>query len=240
MTSIGLVHGLGTGPAVWDRLLGLLPPTVNAWVFSLPWDAADGYGWALDGEPRRWLAEALRLVPEPPEVIVAHSFGANVVLDYLCAGGDATGLAGLVLVSPFYRATPEGLDWAALTHYVNDFPEVLKAGILARQSTPAPPDLVRAMAEKVRDRIGAYGWLSFFRLFSATPALGLGAVQVPCLVVGGGTDTASYPEDCTRLAAGLPRGSAVILQRCGHFTMLDDPPAVAELLVKFLHDIGSS
>lgn len=234
---VGLIHGLGAGASVWDPLLSLLPPDVRPWVFRLPWDATDGYGWALDGEPRQWLAQALSMVAETPEVLVAHSFGANVLLDYLSAGGVIPGLAGLVLLSPFYRASHDAVDWAALLHYVNEFSDVLRAGIVARQTSPPAPDIVDGMAARVRDRISPYGWLSFFRLFAATPGLDLAAVDMPCLIIGGGTDTASYPDDCLQLAARLPRASATVLSDCGHFTMLDDPVALAGLVAGFLSDV---
>jgi pimeloyl-ACP methyl ester carboxylesterase len=235
LRTVGFIHGLAAGGSVWDPLVGELPPSVKPWVFSLPWDATGGYDWALREPARRWLARALSTAPQTPEVLVAHSFGANVLLDYLCAGGALPDLAGLVLVSPFYRASRDGVDWATLLHYANDFSDVLRDGILAR-GTPAP-ELVAAMAARVRDRISPYGWLSFINLFAAAPGLELTALAMPCLIIGGDLDTAAYPEDCKELAARLPCASLTLLSGRGHFSMLEDPAAVAGLVAGFVSDL---
>jgi pimeloyl-ACP methyl ester carboxylesterase len=233
--SVGFVHGLGATEAIWNPLIELLPAQVGVCRFGLPWDSAQGYRWALESHSRTWLERAFSLIPEPPDILVAHSFGANVLLDYLCAGGSAGG-RGLVLMSPFYRPAPDAFDWAVLSHYVNDFAELLADGIAAQRTGAPAAERVTAMAEKIRDRIGPYGWLRFFELFSGTPMLNLAAVTAPCLVIGGTDDTASYPDDCQNLACALPDAAVRILPRCGHFTMIEEPRAVATLVVGFLHD----
>jgi pimeloyl-ACP methyl ester carboxylesterase len=234
--TVGFVHGLGATAMVWQGLLDALPPGAGATVYGMPWDAANGSAWARSPEPRVWLARALRLTDRPPDVLVAHSFGANVVLDQLCAEGS-DGYRGVVLVCPFYRSSPDGFDWTVISHYLNGFPDLLRAGILARPGGSPDPELVDAMAERVRDRIGPYGWLRFFGLFSGTPMLDLRGVDLPCLVVGGARDTASYPADCRALAQDLPRARAEILPGCGHFPMIDDPARTAGLLAGFLSDL---
>jgi pimeloyl-ACP methyl ester carboxylesterase len=88
------------------------------------------------------------------------------------------------------------------------------------------------MSEKVRDRIGAYGWLRFFELFSRTPLLDLAALTMPCVVAGGEHDNASFPADCRALAAALPNARAEILPGHGHHLMLEAPERVAELITE--------
>jgi pimeloyl-ACP methyl ester carboxylesterase len=232
VATVGLVHGLGAGHPVWDGVLAALPDDVDAWVFGLPWDAAQGPAWALPRDTRIWLERALSLVPDPPDTLVAHSFGANVLLDHVVSQ-DGAGIGGLVLLSPFYRCSPSAFTWPVIDHYLNDFTDLLAAGIRARSGGLAP-DTVTAMAEKVRDRIGPYGWMRFFDLFVATPMLDLTAVSMPCLIVGGDRDTASYPEDNRRLAERLARGTVEILPHSGHFAMVDDPVRVAALVGDFL------
>jgi pimeloyl-ACP methyl ester carboxylesterase len=233
VATVGFLHGLGASHPVWDRLVAGLPEDVEAWTFGLPWDATQGYAWALAPEPRVWLERAVGLLPTPPDVLVAHSFGANVLLDHVVAHG-ATGLDGLVLLSPFYRPSPDAFSWAVISHYLNDFTDLLAAGIAARSGAAPSPDVLAAMAEKVRDRISPYGWMRFFELFTATPTLDLAAVTVPCLILGGDRDTASYPEDNRNLARRLRRGSVEILAHTGHFAMVDDPARVGALVGDFL------
>lgn len=231
IATVGFVHGLGGGHAIWAQLVEALPDDVAIWAFGLPWDAGQGYGWAVGSEPRVWLRRALELMPVQPDVLVAHSFGANVLLDHVATHGTGA-LTGLVLLSPFYRPSPDAFTWPVISHYLNDFTDLLAAGISARGAPPA--DLLAAMAEKVRDRISPYGWMRFFELFTATPMLDLAAITVPCLVVGGGRDTASYPDDNRSLARRLTRGTVEILAQSGHFAMIDDPRRVAALVDEFL------
>ena len=146
-------------------------------------------------------------------------------------GAGSFGIRAVVLVSPFYRARAEEFDWDTISYYLNDFHLFLAGGIAARRrSRPLDPELLTGMSEKVRDRIGPYGWLRFFELFSRTPLLDLDALRVPCVVAGGEHDNASFPADCRALAAALPDARVEILPGCGHHLMLEAPERVAELI----------
>ena len=235
---VALCHGLGAGPALWGPLAQLLPDTVETWAFGFPWGAGGDGTWAMQRHSRVWLDRALGLMPAPPDVVVAHSFGANVLLDRLVTDGPV-GCRGLVLFSPFYRPAPDRFDWGTLRHYVVDFDDLIRAGIVARRGGPPPAaELLEAMVAKVRDRIGPYGWLRFFDLFTETPFLDLSRVDVPCLVVGGELDTASYPADSAGLAAALPDARLEILPGCGHFGLVDNPVPAAALVLGFLDRLG--
>ncbi|MEU8181959.1 alpha/beta hydrolase [Micromonospora sp. NPDC049044] len=245
-TITGLLHGLGSGTSVWEGLLPLLPPQLEVWAYQLPWDTAGGSGWAEHRDSRVWLERAFDSAPVRPELVVAHSFGANVLLDAICAGAARLG-RGLVLISPFYRPAPRAFDWAAMSHYMNDFDELIRSGIKARRgprlgtafTSAGEDDLLEAMVAKVRERIGPYGWLRFFDLFTQTPFLDLSAVDVPCLVLGGGRDTAAYPADVRSLGGALPDAQTHILPDSGHFSMIDDTAGVAALAGPFLGGLST-
>jgi pimeloyl-ACP methyl ester carboxylesterase len=192
----------------------------------------------MERDSRVFLEQAWDVAPGRPDVVVAHSFGANVMLDWVAAQG-AVGCRGLVLMSPFYRSDPGMFDWASIRHYVNDFEDLVRAGIVARLNGSRPaPDVLEAMVDKVRDRIGPYGWMRFFDHYTRTPLLDLSTVDVPCLVLGGGNDTAAYPHDVRSLAEALPDAKAHILPGSGHFSMIDNTARVGGLLREFLHRIG--
>jgi len=231
-TRIAFLHGLRENIQCWDRVVALLPDDVDAWVLGLPWDGAHGDEWALERAPGVWVERALALLPArsaAPTLLVAHSFGANVLLDHLDTGRVPDRL-GLVRLAPFFRPTREAFDWPLITYYLNDFHLFLAGGITARRTRPLDPELLTGMSEKVRDRIGPYGWLRFFELFSRTPLLDLARLTVPCVVAGGEHDNASFPADCLALAAALPDARAEILPGCGHHLMLEAPRRVAELI----------
>jgi pimeloyl-ACP methyl ester carboxylesterase len=230
VTRVAFFHGLTENAGCWDRVLPLLPDDVDAWVFGLPWDGAHGQDWALERDTDVWVERALALLPAEPTLLVAHSFGANVLLDYLDRGPLPDRLK-LVLLAPFFRPTRRHFDWTLISYYLNDFHLFLAGGIAARRRRrPPDPELLIGMSQKVRDRIGAYGWLRFFELFSRTPLLDLEALTVPVVVVGGEQDRASFPADCRALAAALPDARVEILPGCGHHLMLEAPERVAELI----------
>ncbi|MFL6129914.1 MAG: alpha/beta fold hydrolase [Mycobacteriales bacterium] len=232
-TRIAFLHGLTENARCWDRVVPLLPDDVDAWVFGLPWDGAHGQEWALERDPGVWVQRALALLPArsaAPTVLVAHSFGANVLLHHLDSGPVPDRLK-LVLLAPFFRPTRAAFDWPLISYYLNDFHLFLAGGISARRrSRPLDPELLTGMSEKVRDRIGPYGWLRFFELFSRTPLLDLAALTMPCVVAGGERDNASFPADCRALAAALPNARVEILPGHGHHLMLEAPERVAELI----------
>jgi pimeloyl-ACP methyl ester carboxylesterase len=237
--TVGFVHGLGGTPAVWQPLLERLPQEWGVTTFGLPWDAAEGSGWAVQDRPESWLERALQLPARPPQVLVAHSFGANAALQLLSTAGAAWARTGLVLMSPFYRSTPEAVDWAVLSHYLNGFEGLLRDGLLARPGGGPNPDLVDAMAQRLRDRISPYGWLRFVTLFTASPLLDLRKITMPCLVISGAEDTAAYPADGAALAGRLPQAEFTTVPG-GHFVMVDAATRTANLLTEFLSGVVDS
>jgi pimeloyl-ACP methyl ester carboxylesterase len=236
---VGLIHGLEETCDVWAALVPLLPATAEVHAFGLPWDGRHGQDWAWTCEPSRWIGRALALLPSAPSVLIAHSFGANAMLEHLDARGCA-GIRGLVLISPFYRHTHADFDWDTLSYYVNEFHRILEEGIRVRSPRGRRSvEVLTAMGERLRDRIGAHGWLRFFDLFARTPGLDLDALGIPCLVLGGETDVAAWPNDCRALAAALPEATGVILSGCGHFPMLERPDETAALVSRFLARLAS-
>lgn len=229
------VHGLGSTAAVWDRFGERLSEPVTMHAPDLPWSGRDGNGWSWKGTPSSHLTAGWPLGAAADAIVVGHSFGANAVLR-LVATGELTPRL-LVLVSPFFRPAPGDFSWADLEHYVMDFIDLVQEGI-EHSGVKIDPSRVTATVERARDRIGPYGWLRFFESYLASPMLDLGKASMPCLVVCGADDTASYPKDSRNLAAALPDGHYVQFQDAGHFVMLDHPARFADLVNEFItsHD----
>ncbi|MFJ9715266.1 alpha/beta fold hydrolase [Streptomyces sp. NPDC101213] len=241
-----LVHGLAENDSVWEPTAALLPPEYEVWTARLPWSAEGVPDWGTDADLVGPLDRALAAVPGGPQVVVAHSMSADVLLDLVDResrrGGDALarlGIRGLVLVSPFYRRTAGEFDWDTISYYLNDFHLIMEEGLRVHSGDRLPAELRAAMGERVRDRVGPYGWLRFFELYLRTPQLQTGRVTVPCLVLGGEKDFAAPPGESVALAAALPDARALVLPGCGHFPMIEEAERFASETVAFVNSLGT-
>lgn len=249
-----LLHGLAGSATSWEAFATRVAPGVEVWVADLPWRGEGVGAWAQRPDVGHWAAAALGSVPGRVDVVMAHSFAANVFLEYLdgldpghgpgahdvagplgSAGPlDLLGLRGMVLVSPFYRGLADDFDWETISYYLNDFDRILAEGIRVRSRGGLDPEIRRGMAVRVRDRVGPYGWTRFFDTYLRTPLLRTGRLTRPCLVIGGETDFASPAADSLRLAAALPQATAHIFLECGHFAMVEKPDRFADLVNEFI------
>ncbi|WP_051386145.1 alpha/beta fold hydrolase [Actinokineospora inagensis] len=229
-----LMHGLASSGAVWDAFLPLAADACELWAAELPWRVEGVPGWAERTDVGAWAAEALAMVPGGVDVVVAHSFGANTLLAHLAHTDDLPG--AVVLVSPFYRPSTADFDWRAIDYYLNDFHLILADGIRVRAGGRLTPDRQEAMAVKVRDRVGPYGWVRFFDTYLRTPRLPLDGVTAPCLVVAGETDFAAFPADAIALTGALPDARVHVVSGCGHFAMAERAGEFAALVNQFLSD----
>ncbi|MFE9635239.1 alpha/beta fold hydrolase [Streptomyces sp. NPDC006463] len=237
-----LLHGLAANDSVWERVIPLLPSSYEVWTARLPWRTETIGEWNDQPNLRGWLAKALEAVPGGADVVVAHSMAANVLLDLLDqknrGGVDALrqfGIRGLVLVSPFYRSRTEQFDWSTIAYYLNDFHLIMEEGIRAHSGGRLPADIQQAMGERVRDRVGPYGWFRFFDLYLRTPALQTGRITAPALVLAGEDDFAARAEEGVALAEALPDAVSRVLPGSGHFPMLDAAEPFAAAVSSFVN-----
>ncbi len=232
--ALAMVHGLEEGWDVWLDLCLRLSDRFNLFSLDLPWSGRRGYRWGHRRSPADWLHQILQAMPIPPEALVAHSFGANTVLEYL-QQYEAHGLRAVVLVSPFYCPRYEDLDWALYERVAHNFRRVMEHGLRVRKGgRPVDPSMLSDMTEKVLDRVGPLGYLEFFSLYVRTPALELERLRLPVQIVSGEQDYASTPAGNAALARSLPNAQLEQIPACGHYCMLERPDRLAEAVRRFL------
>jgi pimeloyl-ACP methyl ester carboxylesterase len=230
-----LLHGLGGSAAIWADLVAHGGAALDFWNPDLPWLAGGDAEWSRRTEPRRWVRQAMRAVHGGPDVVVAHSFAANLVLDLL-SRAEVERPKAVVLVSPFYRPAAHDFDWDTISYYLNDFHRIFEEALRVSGGDRLAEDTVGWMAQRIRDRIGPYGWMRFFEAYLATPFLNTANVTMPVLLVAGENDIAARPSDATALAAGLPDCRLAVLPGCGHFAVAERPAEFAEIVHDFLSD----
>ncbi|MFC5286665.1 alpha/beta fold hydrolase [Actinokineospora guangxiensis] len=238
-----LLHGLGNSASLWDDYAARKADDVEAWALDLPWRGDGDPSWGHPSDLAAAVREVVAGAPERPDVLVAHSFAASLVLDVLCRADGAAflrerGVRGVVLVSPFYRRDPADFTWEAVAGMPAGFRALIVTAIRLRSRGRIGSALESDMAARVCERVGAYGWSRFLEVYLNSPWLRVDLAEVPALVIAGAADAAR--TDAGHLAADLPAAELVELAGCAHFPMLERPAEFAAALDRFPADLRSA
>ncbi|AXL91908.1 alpha/beta hydrolase [Streptomyces sp. CB09001] len=228
---VTLVHGLAGSTRLWDACRAEAPEGVRTTAADVRWPLDGTAGPGLTGDPAGLVADVVR--GTRAEVVVAHSFAANALLEHL-ASPQASPLRAAVLVAPFYRPRRQDFDWDTISYYFNRFHLILEEGLHVSAGGRLDPEVRHAMALRVRESIGPYGWMDFFGAYLRTPALPLHRVRLPVLVVAGSDDRAAPVSDARALAGALPAARLAEFPGCGHFPMAERARSFGRLLGDFL------
>ena len=231
---IVMIHGLHEGWNIWQPLLASLIPRYQVNLLEFPWSGSQGMRWGFHKKTEEWIRLGLDLASNNRTVFLAHSFGANALLEYLTAYGTDR-VDGIVLFAPFYKVDHREFTWPLIEYYMKQHHKLLKTWIkLNSGGRDIPPEIFTSMYEKVLEMDGPIEWVQFMNVFFRTPDLPLSFLDVPCLVICGANDTASLAADCCHLAERLPAGNLVLLPECGHFPTLENPAMAIKVVKKFL------
>lgn len=231
-----LLHGMGGGPGDWDSLALHLPAHLELWDVKMPWSFTGDPSWAAEGRPVTQFVSApighLRhTLGRAPDVVIAHSFAANVVLELLAEANPAPA-ALAVLISPFYR-TDDSMEWASIIPALTECYSKLGDEIRARRRSRMSDELRQAILRRAVELMGDSAALRFYETYQRTPQLKLESVTTPVLLIAGGDDVASVVRGTPALGGRIPRASLAILDSCGHFPMIERAREVAGLIETF-------
>jgi pimeloyl-ACP methyl ester carboxylesterase len=231
-----LLHGMGGGIGNWDPLTSLLAPHLELWDVRLPWAIGTDPEWARDRDVKRWVTapiEHIRRDRGGPDVVVAHSFAANLVLELL-AGTDLLAATPTVLISPFYRGPHAVLDWDAVAPVMRDCYARFDEEIRVRRGSRVSDEVRQAMVRRAFELMGAHPRLRFHESYHRSSSLRLERITTPLLLIGGGDDVAATVDGMRRLGARVPHMRVEIIEGCGHFPMTDRAADVARLIESFI------
>jgi len=231
------LHGMADTHAGWQMLWPTLARDYQIVLFDVPWSGREGIDWPYLAQPQRWWQMCLDLVPVPPTLVIGHSFGASVLLEWMTIHAPA-GIEAAILFSPFFKERIAQFNWSVLEHYVNRFHELLEDGLKIRlKSKSYSAEDVQSMAKVVRERIAPAGWIEFFRLYLRSPLLALDRMTCPVKLIAGDRDVSVDENDILALARRLPHAQASILPACGHYSLLEQPGIVVSLVVQWLQQV---
>jgi pimeloyl-ACP methyl ester carboxylesterase len=223
-----LLHGLAGSTSVWRPYDELALDGIEIWEGVLPWGAEGDPGWSVRDDPADHVERALDVVPGGVDAIVVHSFTAGPALEVLARRAVGRGPRAAVVVAPFHRRSPGDFTWDDALYYLSGFHRILEEGLRIGAGDRISPELRAAMALRVRDRIGPYGWQQFFGAYLRSPDLDVASLRLPVLVVAGTEDFAAPPDDARALAGALPDGRFELFGDCSHFAMAEQPRRFAD------------
>jgi pimeloyl-ACP methyl ester carboxylesterase len=236
LPALAFVHGLEDVWSSWTPLTRFLAGRFRSYPMDMPWRTGGTYKWRTRGTAAQWIEAGLNLVPEPVSVLVAHSLGANSVLQWLAAGAVPK-FDALVLLSPFYWPPSMPADWKVFDAFREDFAAVMTAGLrtrLGERAESMDPEVFAAMARKMLDGMGPQAFLALFDQYSAATQLPLAHVDVPTLVLGSPQDAGLAGERAEALKADMPCAELYLDPRLTHFCHMEQPREVAELILSFV------
>jgi pimeloyl-ACP methyl ester carboxylesterase len=210
---------------------------LELWDVNLPWAITGDPRWAQEPDVRQWVSapiEHLRALTGGPDVIVAHSFAANVVLELHARTSLLAGVP-TVLVSPFYRETPDDFDWSAVVPGMEQCYSKVAEEILRRRGSRVGDETGGVIVRRMLEFVGAHAPVRFYETCRRTPLLDLESLTTPILVVGGDRDEfGAHAEDVRALARRLPHVFLAVIGNCGHFPMTERATELAVLIDTFV------
>lgn len=237
-----LVHGVGLRAESWYRQIAVLEKTHTVFAIDM---TGHGESRAIDdGRPglapfTEQLGTFVDKVVAEPAVVVGHSMGASVVLDF--AARHPAMCRGVAALTAIYRRAPDAR--AA----VQARAATLEAGTAAEPSAPiarwfgeAPSGADRDLAELCRRWLmqgDTRGYASAYSVFAAEdgPAdAQLAALEIPALFLTGEEDRNSTPAMSERMARLARYGDTVIVSNARHMVQLTHPESVNAALGSFL------
>ncbi|MEO6504165.1 MAG: alpha/beta hydrolase [Jatrophihabitantaceae bacterium] len=228
-------HGLEDSWKSWGPLAAALDPAWRKVALDLPWRPGNDYRWR-NRALGQWLGSGLDQLDAVPDLLVAHSLGANAALELMCALDPRPGRA-IALVCPVYRLRRHQVSWRmfdrAREAFVQHTHDSVRVGLGARAGA-FDPDVLKRMVKTALDRIGPAGFLTVFDQFVESADLALENVDRPTLVIAGGADATLSREAATALAAGMPGARLDIGEEYDHFCHVRHARAVAGQVAELL------
>lgn len=230
------LHGTGRHGGDFADLLQALGAHHSPIAFDQPGHGRSGALDSLGAIDRmrdftRALAEKLGL---RPAVLVGHSLGAAVALDYALAFPEAVRALVIVSGGAGFRFPDDFLENARLVtegKRRRDFdPRAFAPG--------ADPKVMRRafMAGLKTDPRATYGDLLACRDWDRAGELG--RIEAPVLVLHGDAERDEVVAEALRLVELLPQARRVVVSDAGEMILYEQPAAVAEEIAAFLEGLS--
>ena len=237
-----LLHGWGSGAAVWDDIGRRLRPRFRVHALPLPGYGTDG---TLAARSLEEMIEPIARVAPRRCAVAGWSLGGEVALAWALRAPLQVQRIALIATTPCFTSKP-GWTCATPGAVLREFGKAIKAD---RADTLARFVGVQVRGD-ARARQGGGMWQRLYEqgVPDAVLEAGLAAlsgadlrqdlrrVRQPALVLHGARDRIVPPVAGRRLAAALPVGRFQLLRACAHVPFLSQPVRVARALRDFFDE----
>ncbi|MEU8263188.1 alpha/beta fold hydrolase [Micromonospora sp. NPDC048999] len=232
---VAAVHGLADNGTTWQDLAALLGAGYRWYTVDAPWSGDPGRSLTDGARPAEWLRQALADLPEPVDILVGHSFGANAVLDHL-ATRPAPEVRAAVLLAPLVRPAEQAPHPVLVARTRAAIRQVVADGLRARlgpRAAHVADDVLAAMVDKAVARVPDGATELVLDRLLATPRPALGQVNTPALVLAGRGDQRLAGVRANSLTV-MPAVEVSIHPHYGHFCHITEAAEVAAECAEFL------
>jgi pimeloyl-ACP methyl ester carboxylesterase len=244
-----LIHGIAASLYDWGLLMpALFDAGHRVMAIDLPGHGDSAQPKSPDVYTANIFSQSLEawvdgLKDRPPFILVGHSFGGYLSLEYARRHPDK--VSALVLIAPFYKRE----QISPLLHWLHRFPAL--GGHIA-QRTPLPlidralrwdPIQAAQFSPQARWQIAVdYKRASpnIYRLIGTAQDLtpGLSEIEIPTLVIWGQKDLTLKPASFGDMVAAMPQASGRAMPGCGHQPHVGRPEMVNRLVLEFVLKVG--
>jgi alpha-beta hydrolase superfamily lysophospholipase len=242
---VAAVHGMADNWNTWRELAGQLGPGYRCYAVDTPWSGGAGGllgRWqAPSSGPAAWLRQALAAVPEPVDILLGHSFGANAVLDHLATRREPA-VRAAVLLAPLVRPTTSAPYPVLVARTRTAIRQVVGEGLRAKLGTrgaSVDADVISSMLDKVFSHVPDQTAHLVLERLMATPRPALRHVDTPTLVLSGRGDQRLAGVRATSLAV-MPAVEVRIHEHYDHFCHITQAADVATECAGFLDRVLSA
>lgn len=232
------IHGLGGTCNIYGPQVASLAGA-HRWVtFDL-----DGHGMSPLVGPisiENWAADAVALMDElelAEVAVVSHSMGTLVAQQLLAVAGDrirACALLGPVRNLPDAARSAQA-DRAELVRAqgMTAVAGAISQGAVSAKTRAERP-VVSAMIKELLQRQSAEGYAQACEALGASSPPDVSSYSGPVLTVTGTEDMVCPPDAVHAIAGDFADAAAVVIDDIGHWTTLEAPGEVNDLLADFL------
>ena len=238
-----LVHGMGAHTHWWDQTALLLAATLRPVAIDLR-----GYGdsdWRPDGiySMRAFVADiedARLALGWDRFALVGHSFGARVALEYAAAYPERVPVLAAVDFLPEFRPGVRAFERArSRPQPYYDDPAVMASRYrLEPPGTSLDAAALRRLGElSYKRNDDRYTWKFDWRCLRCHYAPlwpVLPHIRARTLIVRGASSEIMDDDAMRRVASAIPGASTAVVAGAQHHVSLDEPRALADLLLSFL------